>query len=70
MKMYLFSHFELVAYAPDGLQAPLVRHTLQFLTKTFDVDVNRTGITEIIKTPDLIQKLVSCKLPFRSRSRD
>ena len=51
---------ELVAYAPYGLERPLVGNALELLTKTLDMNVDGTGVTVILKAPDLIKELVSC----------
>ena len=61
----LFGNLELVSDSPDGLQIPLVRHTFQFFSQALDVNVDRARISEIVKAPDLVQKLVAGKDPVR-----
>ena len=55
------NHFEFISYAPDGLQHPFIAHAFQFIAQTLDMNVNRSGISGIIESPDLVQKLISRK---------
>ena len=50
---------DLIADAPDGLEAPLLGGTLQLFTQALDMDINRTGIAVILKAPHLVQQLVA-----------
>ena len=50
---------EFVANAPNGLESPLVGNTLKLLTKALYVNVNCSGVTEIVEAPDLVKKLIS-----------
>jgi hypothetical protein len=52
---------EFVAYAPNGFEQPSVGDALQLLTQTLDVNVHRTRVSEVIKSPHLVQKLIARK---------
>ena len=59
-EMHLSVVFKFVADAPYSGNIPAGR-LWKFLTKSFDVDVYSTGITNIIITPDIVQKLFTGK---------
>ena len=54
-----FRQFKLVPDAPDGLKAPLVRHALQLLAQALDVHIHGSRVAEVVKTPNLVQKLIA-----------
>ena len=58
LRIFLFS-LELVAYAPYGLERPLVGNALKLFSETLDVNVDGTGIAVILKAPYLVKKLIS-----------
>ena len=55
-----FLCLELVAYAPDCLERPLVRNIFKLFTKTLDMNVDSTGVAVILKATYLVKKLISC----------
>ena len=55
----LVQKLKLVAYAPNGLQRPLVGDTLQLLAEALDVNVHGAGVTQVVKAPDLIEQGVT-----------
>ena len=55
---------ELVAHAPDGFKIPFFRDPLKLLPQALDVNINRSGVAEVIKAPDLIEELISRKHPI------
>ena len=54
-----FVHFKFVANTPDGVQLPLGRYAFDLFTQAFYMDVNGSGVAEVVKAPDLVQQLVS-----------
>ena len=55
----LAEYFKFVAYAPDGFDDPLVRDALELFAESLDVDVNGSGVAEIVESPYLVKKLVT-----------
>lgn len=59
--MSLIEKLEFISYAPHGFKDPLVGNTLKLFTKTLYMNVNSSRVSEIIKAPDLIEKLIASK---------
>ena len=59
--LYLFKNFKFISNAPNGFEHPFVARTLKLFAKTLDVNVNRSGVAEIVEAPNLVEKLVSCE---------
>ena len=57
----LDERFKFISNTPYCFKQPFVGYTLKLLTKPFYVYVNGTGVAKIIKAPDLVEKLISCK---------
>jgi len=53
--------FEFISDAPNGFEDPLVADALKFFSESLDVDVNSSGVTEVIEAPDLVEELISCE---------
>ena len=54
---------ELVANAPNRLKDPLVRNALKLLAKSLNVHVNGSRVSEVVKAPYLVKKLVTGEDP-------
>ena len=52
---------ELISNAPNGLDDPFVRYACKLFAQALDMYVNGTRVTEIVKSPDLVKKLIACK---------
>ena len=59
--LLLFYDFEFITNAPNGLQRPLRRNTLELFPQTLDVNVNGARIAEVIEAPYLVKQLVARK---------
>ena len=57
----LICDIELVSYAPNGLKRPLVRNSFELLAQSFYVNVNRSRVSEIIKSPYFVEQLIACE---------
>lgn len=57
----LLYYFKLVAYAPNSLETPLIGYTFELFSETLHVNVNSTGVSEVVKAPYLIKKRISCE---------
>ena len=56
----LLLYFKLVSNAPYGGKFPAIM-IFDLLAQTLNMHINSTGISNILISPDLIQKLLSCK---------
>ena len=50
---------ELVANAPYRAEDPLVRNALKLFAESLYVNVNRSRVAEVIKSPYLVKKLIA-----------
>jgi hypothetical protein len=51
--------FKLVAYAPNGFKHPFIGYAFKLFAEALYMYVNGTRVAEIVKSPNLIKKLVS-----------
>ena len=56
----LLLYFKLISNAPYGGKFPAIM-IFDLLAQTLNMHINSTGISNILISPDLIQKLLSCK---------
>ena len=54
-------NFKFISDTPYGFQSPLIADTLQFLTQALYMNINRSGISQIVEAPYFIKKLIPCK---------
>ena len=57
----LLEDLEFITYSPNRFEDPLVRNSLQLFAETFYVYIDRSGVPEVIKAPNLIEKLIAGK---------
>ena len=50
---------EFIANAPDGFKHPFIGNALKLFAQTLNVNVNGSGVTEVVESPNLIKKLVA-----------
>ena len=65
----LLLYFKLVSNAPYGGKFPAIM-IFDLLAQTLNMHINSTGISNILISPDLIQKLLSCKHLIWRRCQD
>ena len=58
---FLAEELKLVANAPNGFEDPFITYTLKLLSESLDMNINCSGVAEVIKAPYLVKKLISCK---------
>ena len=58
---------EFIALAPDGLNAPVLLSVriLDLLSDTLDVDIDRTGFSVEVVSPNVLKELLSCEYSVR-----
>ena len=54
-------YVKLIADAPYCLECPLVRETFKLVTQALYVHVYCTGVSEVVKAPYFVKKLISCE---------
>ena len=63
-------HLELISDAPDCFERPFVADALQLFAQALDVNVDRSRVAEVIKSPDLIKQLVARENPVVIRRKE
>ena len=58
---FLTEELKLIAHSPNGFEDPLITYTFKLFSESLDVNVNCSGVAEVIKAPYLIKKLISCE---------
>ena len=59
----LLLYLELISYTPYRFKLPVCLCFFQLFTKTLNMHIHSSRIAEIVKAPDLFQKLLSCVNP-------
>ena len=59
---FLFLNIKFIAYTPYGLYIPgFMFIVIKFCTKSLYMGIDRSAVTEIIISPDRVQKIFPCK---------
>ena len=61
MLFVLFQYFKFISNAPNRFEYPLIAHALKLFAKALNMYVNCSGVTQIIKSPNLVKELISCE---------
>ena len=59
MFLLLLEQFKLISYAPYRLERPFVGYALKLFSESLYVNVNGSRISEIVKSPYLVEKLIA-----------